>query len=61
MKEKECAYCPKCGEKYSVSAMRDKSKVFICADCVGRDREKMMRQRYRPIYNRGGFATVIIK
>lgn len=58
---KEYAYCPKCNAKYSVSKLRDKSKAFICADCVGRDREKMTHKRYRPIYNGGGFATVIVR
>lgn len=54
----EYAYCPKCSEKYNVSALRDKSKVFVCEDCVRRDAAKMGRTRRKPIYDRRGFATV---
>ena len=54
----EYAYCPKCSEKYNVSALRDKSKVCICEDCVRRDAAKMNRRKYKAIYDRRGFATV---
>lgn len=54
----EYAYCPKCSEKYNVSALRDKSKVFICEDCVRRDAAKMSRRKYKPVYDRRGYATV---
>lgn len=50
----EYAYCPKCSEKYNVSALRD----FICEDCVRRDAAKMNRRKYKPIYDRRGYATV---
>lgn len=54
----EYLYCPKCGEKYNVSALRDKSKVFICEDCVRRDAAKMHRRKCKPVYDRRGYATV---
>lgn len=54
----EYLYCPKCSEKYNVSALRDKSKVFVCEDCVRRDAAKMSRRKMKPIYDRRGFATV---
>ncbi len=55
---KEYIYCPKCSRLYNVSALRDRTKVFICADCVGRESVKMSGGRYVPIYNRAGFARV---
>lgn len=55
----EYARCPVCREKYNVSALRDKSKVFICEDCVRRDAAKIGRRKYKAIYDRRGFATVI--
>lgn len=54
----EYAYCPKCSRKYNVSALRDKTKVFICADCVGKDGVKMNGGKYAPIYDRRGMAWV---
>lgn len=54
----EYAYCPKCSRKYNVSALRDKTKVFICADCVGRDKAKMLSVKYIPVYDRWGRARV---
>lgn len=56
---KEYLYCPKCRQKYNVSALRDKSKVFICEDCVRRDAVKMSGKRERRIYDRHGYATVV--
>lgn len=55
----EYAYCPQCGEKYNVSVLRDKNKVFICEDCVRRDATKMGRKKYKPIYDRKGMARVV--
>lgn len=55
----EYLYCPKCSQPYNVSALRDKSKVFICEDCVRRDAAKISRRKKKPIYDRRGFATVI--
>lgn len=55
---KEYAYCPKCGLEYNVSRLRDRSKVFVCADCAGRDRAKMLGRKWHPIYDSRGFATV---
>lgn len=55
---KEYEYCPKCSRRYNVSALRDKSKVFICADCIGRDRAKMLGVKYIPVYDRAGLARV---
>ena len=55
----EYTICPICARKYSVSAMRDKTKVFICEDCVRRDRAKMTHKKSKTIYDRRGYATVI--
>lgn len=54
----EYAYCPKCSRKYNVSRLRDRTKIFICMDCVGKDGAKMNGGKYIPVYNRAGFATV---
>lgn len=54
----EYEYCHKCSMKYNVSALRDKSKVFIYEDCVRRDAAKFRRRKAKPIYNRAGLATV---
>lgn len=48
----EYEYCPKCSTKYNVSALRDKSKVFICEDCVRRDAAKISRRKPKSIYDR---------
>lgn len=52
-------FCPRCNQKYSVSKLRDKSKVFVCADCVMRDTAKISHKKHKPIYDRRGYATVI--
>ena len=54
----EYEYCPKCSTKYNVSALRDKSKVFICEDCVRRDAAEISRRKPKSIYDRRGLATV---
>lgn len=54
----EYLYCPKCSRRYNVSVLRDKTKVFICADCVGRDKAKMLNVKYTPVYDWRGCATV---
>ena len=33
---KEYEVCYMCGTRYNVSLLRDKSKVFICQDCVNK-------------------------
>ena len=55
---KEYLYCPKCSRLYNVSVLRDKSKVFVCEDCVRWDTHKMLGVKYIPVYNRAGFARV---
>lgn len=50
--------CPKCREWYSTSTQRDKSKVFVCADCAGLQLQRMTKKKYTPIYDRRGFACV---
>lgn len=50
--------CPKCRTWYSVSCQRDRTKVFICADCSGRQLEMINKKKYIPIYDRRGYARV---
>lgn len=50
--------CPKCRTWYSVSCQRDRTKVFICADCSGRQLEMINKKKYTPIYDRRGYARV---
>lgn len=54
----EYEYCPKCSRLYNVSRLRDRTKVFVCADCVNRDREKMLGVKILPIYSPEGLARV---
>ena len=51
--------CPKCGVRYNVSALRDRSKVFICQDCENRERAKMNGKKARTIYDKLGVAKFI--
>ncbi len=53
--------CPVCGIKYSVSRLRDDSKVFICQDCEIRDKAKMRGKKARTIYNKLGLAKYVYK
>ena len=55
---KEYELCPVCGLRYSVSQLRDKSKVFICQDCAAKRAGMLYGRKQKPIYNRNGFATV---
>lgn len=53
-------FCPRCNQKYNVSKLRDKSKVFVCADCILRDTAKIgCKKKYKPIYDRKGMAHVV--
>lgn len=50
--------CARCGIKFNVSALRDKSRVFICEDCVRRQNAKKSGKKPQPVYDRRGFASV---
>lgn len=50
--------CPKCHLWYSTSAQRDRTKVFICADCCGRELQRMTKRKYIPVYDRRNMACV---
>ena len=55
----EYLYCHRCNRKYNVSALRDKTRVFVCEDCTRREAAKIGRKKYKPIYDRKGMARVV--
>lgn len=57
MRGKSFESCALCGLRYNTSLQRDKTKIFICADCAEKKLARMQRRRPRLIY-RKSVATV---
>lgn len=56
---KEYEVCYMCATRYSVSLLRDKSKVFICQDCVSKRAALLYGKKQKQVYDRRGYATVL--
>lgn len=52
--------CGVCKKEYNVPIQSSCEGVYVCQDCSERSLAKIQKRKPRYIYNKGGYATVIV-